>query len=113
MSSDLAAAKRLLDAAKVAGFAFQRVAVGPDGPLLGVRDTADHKDEVYIGGLWELDSRYATRRRKSSLVVPDGLLVTEQVCGDALTYCTPWCPTGPPPESRPAADSRTLAQRTP
>jgi hypothetical protein len=35
MSPDLAAAKRLLDAAKAAGFTFQRVAVGPDGPFAG------------------------------------------------------------------------------
>jgi hypothetical protein len=32
-SPDLAAAKRLLDAAKRGGFSFQRVAPGPDGPL--------------------------------------------------------------------------------
>src|SRR5205085_11078820 len=36
---DVAAAKRLLDAAKRVGFAFQRVAPGEDGPLFGVRET--------------------------------------------------------------------------
>jgi hypothetical protein len=36
-SPDLAAGKRLLDAAKVQGFTFHRVAPGPDGPLWGVR----------------------------------------------------------------------------
>jgi hypothetical protein len=38
-SPDLAAAKRLLDAAKDQGFRFQRIAPGPDGPLRGVRET--------------------------------------------------------------------------
>jgi hypothetical protein len=31
-SPKLTAAKRLIDAAKVQGFAFQRIAPGPDGP---------------------------------------------------------------------------------
>ncbi|MBV9139655.1 MAG: hypothetical protein JO115_01810 [Pseudonocardiales bacterium] len=38
-SPDLAAAKRLLDTAKCEGFAFHRIAPGPDGPLRGVRKT--------------------------------------------------------------------------
>jgi hypothetical protein len=85
VSPDLAAAKRLLDEAKAQGFRFARIAPGPDGPLLGVRETADYEDEIYIGGLWDTESCYAIRRRKSSLVVPGGPLMTEQVCGDALT----------------------------
>jgi hypothetical protein len=42
-------------------------------------------DEIYLSGFWDENSCHATRRRKSSLVVPGGLLVTEQVSGDALT----------------------------
>lgn len=83
MSPGLAAAMSLLDAAKAAGFSFQRVAPGPDGPLLGVRESADYRDEIYLGGFGERCR--ATRRRKSSLVLPGGLPVTEQISGDALT----------------------------
>jgi hypothetical protein len=38
---NLAAAKRLLDAAKRGGFCFQRVAPGPDGPLWSMRETLE------------------------------------------------------------------------
>ncbi len=82
-SPDLVAAKRLLDAAKQAGFRFQRVVPGEDGPLLGVREGIEYRDEIYIGGFGE--PCHATRRRKSSLVVPGGLPVSERVQGDALT----------------------------
>ena len=82
-SLDLVAAKRLLDAAKAAGFTFRRVAPGEDGPLLGVRESINHRDEIYLGGFGE--RCHATRRRKSSLVVPGGLPVTERLEGDALT----------------------------
>ena len=47
----MAAAKRLLDAAKDQGFRFQRIAPGPDGPLRGVRHTSEFLDEVYLTGL--------------------------------------------------------------
>jgi len=50
-SPDLAAGKRLLDAAKVQDFIFHRVAPGPDGPLWGVRDSAEHRDEIYLAVL--------------------------------------------------------------
>ena len=83
MSPELAAAMRLLDAAKAAGFIFRRVAPGEDGPLLGVREGVDYRDEIYLGGFGERCR--ATRRRKSSLVVPGGLPVTERLEGDALT----------------------------
>ena len=83
MSPELAAAMRLLDAAKAAGFRFQRVAPGPDGPLLGVREGVDYRDEIYLGGFG--DRCHATRRRKTSLVVPGGLPVVERLEGDALT----------------------------
>jgi len=80
---DLVAAKRLLDAAKAAGFTFQRVAPGEDGPLLGVREGIDYRDEIYLGGFG--DRCHANRARRSSLIVPGGLPVTERVDGDALT----------------------------
>jgi hypothetical protein len=82
-SPDVVAAKRLLDAAKTGGFAFTRVATGEDGPLLGVRDTLDWRDEIYLSGFGE--GCYATRRRRSSLIVPGGLPIAERVSGDALT----------------------------
>lgn len=80
---ELSAAKRLLDAAKSQGFTFQRIAPGPDGPLLGVRETADYRDTCYLSGFGEGCS--ATRARKFSLVVPGGLPITERVSGNALT----------------------------
>jgi hypothetical protein len=79
---ELSAAKRLLDAAKSQGFTFQRIAPGPDGPLLGVRETTEHRDICYLSGFGEGCS--ATRARKSSLVVPGGLPITERVSGNAL-----------------------------
>jgi hypothetical protein len=82
-SPQLVAAKRLLDLAKNQGFAFQRIAPGPDGPLFAQRDTLDYCDEIYLGGF--TDSCHATRTRKSSLIVPGGLPVTARVSGDALT----------------------------
>jgi hypothetical protein len=80
---DLVAAMRLLDAAKDAGFAFQRVAPGKDGPLRGIRETVEWRDEIYLGGF--AISCHATRRRRWSLIVPGGLPVAQQVDGDALT----------------------------
>jgi hypothetical protein len=80
---DVAAAKRLLDAAKRVGFAFQRVAPGEDGPLFGVRETLTYRDTCYLGGFSTGCS--ATRSRKSSLVTPSGPLITARVDGDALT----------------------------
>lgn len=82
-SPELAAAKRLLDAAKDQGFTFQRVAPGPDGPLVGVRETVDYRDTCYLSGFGA--GCYATRARKYSLVVPGGLPITERIAGDALT----------------------------
>jgi hypothetical protein len=92
---DLAAAKRLLDLAKREGFTFQRIAPGQDGPLHGVRETLEYRDEIYLGGF--ANSCHATRRRRYSLIVPDGLPVTAQVIGDALTVLhtvvSDWPPT--------------------
>lgn len=80
---ELTAAKRLLDAAKSQGFTFQRIAPGPDGPLLGVRETVEYRDTCYLAGFGAGCS--ATRARKYSLVVPGGLPVAERVSGNALT----------------------------
>jgi hypothetical protein len=79
---ELTAAKRLLDAAKSQGFTFQRIAPGPDGPLLGVRESVEYRDTCYLSGFGEGCS--ATRARKYSLVVPGGLPVTERISGNAL-----------------------------
>lgn len=80
---DLAAAKRLLDAAKRGGFSFQRVAPGPDGPLWGVRETLDWWDTLYLAGFGQ--TCIATRSRKSSLIIPGGPQVTQRLNGDALS----------------------------
>lgn len=82
-SRELAAAKRLLDTAKDQGFTFERIALGEDAPLRGVRESLEWVDEVYLAGF--SDSCHAVRRRRSSLVVPCGLPVAAQVTGDALT----------------------------
>ncbi|MGH3874866.1 MAG: hypothetical protein ACRDSR_25745 [Pseudonocardiaceae bacterium] len=43
------------------------------------------RDEIYLAGFWQENSCSAIRRRRSSLVVPGGLPVAEQLRGDALT----------------------------
>jgi len=83
-SPDVVIGMRLLDVAKRHGFQFRRIAPGPDGPLWGIRDTENWRDTVYLAGFWAPDSCSATRRRKSSLLAPGDLLVTERVSGDAL-----------------------------
>jgi hypothetical protein len=83
MSPDLDAAKRLMDSAHDSGFHFERVAEGPGGPLVGVRESVQWRDELYLAGF--SDSCSALRRRRSSLIVPGGLPVAERVSGDALT----------------------------
>ncbi|MGH3916800.1 MAG: hypothetical protein ACRDTC_25835 [Pseudonocardiaceae bacterium] len=81
-SPDVVVGMRLLDHAKSQGFTFRRIAPGPDGPLEGVRDTDQWRDTIYLGGFSEGCS--ATRSRKSPLLVPGDLLVTDRVAGDAL-----------------------------
>ena len=83
MSPELAAALRLLDAAKDAGFSFTRLAPGEDGPLWGVRDGVEFSDRILIAGFGA--DCHATRSRRYSLVVPGGAPVTERVSGDALS----------------------------
>ena len=125
-SADIVIAKRLLDQAKLQGFQFQRVAEGPDGPLLGIRHTGDCTDTLYLGGF----SRdcHALRERTTSLRVPDGALVERRVTGDALHVLNAvliWGRYEPPPLSdcwqpqqagpRPAADPSgpsPIARRT-
>lgn len=83
MSADLAAAQRLIDGAKASGFRFDRIADGPDAPLVGVRESVEWRDELYLAGF--SDSCTAIRRRRYSLIVPGRYPVTERVSGDALT----------------------------
>jgi hypothetical protein len=96
-SPDLAAAKRLLDAAKLQGFTFERIAPGPDGPLRGVRQTPQFVDEIYVAGCGAPNSYTAIRRHRYSLLVPGGLPVSARVTGDALTVLhtvvADWPPT--------------------
>lgn len=82
-SPELLAAKRLLDAAKAAGFVFSRIAPGEDGPLVGRRETTGYQDAIYLGGF--TDSCSAVQRRRWSLVVPGGLPIAQRINGDALT----------------------------
>lgn len=49
-SPDLVIAKRLLDHVKARGFQFQRVAEGPDGALLGIRNIGEWTDTLYLDG---------------------------------------------------------------
>ncbi len=84
-SPEVAAAKRLLDNAKDSGFDFQRIAPGEDGPLRGVRETVEWVDEIYLSGFWQENSCHATRRHRSSLIIPGGMPLAQQVDGDALT----------------------------
>lgn len=81
-SPDVVVGMRLLDMAKRHGFVFRRVAPGPDGPLEGVRETAEWRDVIVLGGF--SNSCHAWRERQSSLLVPGGLLVANRVYGDAL-----------------------------
>lgn len=81
-SPDVVIAKRLLDHAKLRGFAFQRVAPGADGALVGYRVGEDGVDLIHIEGF----SRhcFALRKRTSSLVVSEDALVQRRVEGSAL-----------------------------
>lgn len=81
-SPDLVTAKRLLDAAKQGGFHFTRVAPGPDGPLLGVRETLGWRDTLYLAGFGQACT--ATRARKSYLIIPSGPVITRRINGDAI-----------------------------
>ena len=81
-SPDVVIAKRLLDHAKLRGFAFQRVAPGPDGALMGYRVSEEGVDFIHLEGF----SRhcFAWRKRTSSLIVSEDALVQCRVEGSAL-----------------------------
>lgn len=81
-SPDLVIAKRLLDLVKAEGFQFQRVAEGPDGALLGIRQTDEGTDTLYLEGFSQ--GCYAMRERKASLVVPGHVPVECRATGSAL-----------------------------
>lgn len=82
-SPDLMIAKRLLNQLKLGGFRFQRIAPGPDGPLVGTRVSGPWTDTVHLAGF----SRdcFAWRTRNSSLIVPGDGLVDHRTQGSALT----------------------------
>lgn len=82
-SPEVVTAKKLMDVAHDLGFHFDRIAEGPDGPLLGMRESVDWRDEIYLAGF--SSSCSAIRRKRSSLIVPGGLPVTASVEGDAIT----------------------------
>jgi hypothetical protein len=82
-SPEVVTAKKLMDVAHDLGFHFDRIAEGPDGPLLGMRENVDWRDEIYLAGF--SSSCSAIRRKRSSLIVPGGLPVTASVEGDAIT----------------------------
>lgn len=81
-SPDVVMAKRLLDHAKLCGFAFRRAAPGEDGPLVGKRVSGHWVDIIHLQGF----SRdcLALRQRTSSLIVPGNGLVERRVEGSAL-----------------------------
>ena len=90
-SADVISGKRLLDAVKRHGFVFRRIAPGPDGPLEGVRETAEWRDVIHLGGF--SSGCYGWRERQSSLIVPGGVLVqirTEGSAVDVLTAVLGW-----------------------
>lgn len=71
--------------------------------MWALRETLEYRDEIYLSGLWTPESCTAIRRRRSSLMVPGGLPVTERVTGDALTVLHTVVSGWPPPDSRSAA----------
>lgn len=85
MGLSLAVAKALIDEAKIAGFSFSRTAPGDDAPLFGVRETPDFVDEIVLTGCDAGHSCYASRRARSSLLVPGGMALIKEVGGDAIT----------------------------
>jgi hypothetical protein len=81
-STDVITGKRLLDAVKRHGFVFARIAPGPDGPIEGIRENAEWRAVIHIGGF--SSGCYAWRERQTSLVVPGGSLVKIRAEGSAL-----------------------------
>jgi hypothetical protein len=81
-SPDLVMAKQLLDQTKIAGFTFQRTALDVDAPLVGYRAGDDWIDLIHIEGF----SRdcFAWRKRISSLIVSEDVLMQRRVEGSAI-----------------------------
>lgn len=75
-------AKRLMGDLKRRGFVFQRIAPGPDGPVLGRRETGPWVDTIYLAGFSE--DCLAWRQRRSLLIVPGLGLPGRQISGGAL-----------------------------
>ncbi|MGH3811635.1 MAG: hypothetical protein ACRDUV_04145 [Pseudonocardiaceae bacterium] len=94
-SRDVVIAKRLLDHAKLRGFAFQRATPGADGPLVGKRVSGDRVDIIHIAGF--SCGCLALRQRTSSLIVPGGTLVERRVEGSALDVLNEVLTWEPPP----------------
>jgi hypothetical protein len=91
----LAAAKRLLDAAKDAGFTFARIAPGPDGPLRGTRQTREWDGRNLH---WRVH-RLLCRAAAVPLVTAGaqtGSWWPRASTGTPSRCCIPWSPTGPP-----------------
>lgn len=86
MSHDVAAGMRLLDAAKAHGFVFRRIAPGPDGPLEGIRESAEWRDVIYLGGF--SGDCFAWRERRSSLLLPSTARAQSRTQGSALDVLT-------------------------
>lgn len=82
-SPDVARAKRLIGDLKGCGFEFVRTAPGPDGPLLGRRETNQWVDTVYVEGF--SDGCLAWRQRRSLLIVPGLGAGGRRICGGALS----------------------------
>lgn len=80
---EVAQAKRLLDALKRRGFVFQRLAPGPDGPVLGRRETDPWIDTIYLAGF--SDDCLAWRQRRSLLIIPSLGSPGRRISGGALT----------------------------
>lgn len=81
-SMDLVIARRLLDHTRLHGFWFRRTAPGPDGPLIGTRQTDEWFDTIHLAGFSRGCS--ATRERRCSLIVPGDGMVAQRVEGSAL-----------------------------
>ena len=94
-SPDVVIAKRLLDHAKLRGFAFWRAAPGEDGPLVGHRVGDDRLDIIHIAGF--SGDCLAVRQRTSSLILPGGALVERRVEGSALDVLNEVLTWEPPP----------------
>ncbi len=94
-SPDVVIAKRLLDQAKLRGFAFRRTAPGEDGPLEGHRVSGGWVDIIHIAGFSRDCS--ALRQRTSSLILPRGALVERRVEGSALDVLNEVLTWEPPP----------------